>query len=68
MKLPELVEQYQRIEEELQELKFLLISLKRPQNFLHHLENTSLCHIPTCDEIFKVDLKCQDLNRTATYE
>ncbi len=63
MKLPELMEQYQTIEQDLQELEYVLNSMKTPAKFLHYLEKDSPFHIPTIDQTFRVDLRCQPQNR-----
>ncbi|MBM3195937.1 MAG: hypothetical protein FJZ62_04250 [Chlamydiae bacterium] len=68
MKVPELIEQYQSMEEDLLELEYLVRSYRSPRLFLHLLESQKAYYIPTADLIFTIDLSCLDksLNKDPT--
>ncbi len=58
MRVPELLEQQQSMEEEVLELEYKVRSFRSFKHFVHLLENTKDYYIPTCDQIFNIDTKC----------
>jgi hypothetical protein len=68
MRVPELIEQQQSIEEDVLELEFQAQSYRSPRLFVHLLENLKTHYIPTSDLIFTIDLSCleKSLNKEPT--
>ncbi|MBM3194251.1 MAG: hypothetical protein FJZ60_00640 [Chlamydiae bacterium] len=64
MRVPELLEQQQSIEEEVLELEYKVRSFRSYKHFVHLLENTKEYYIPTSDQIFNIDTKCPLPNTT----
>lgn len=58
MRLPELLDQQQSIEEEVLELEYKVRSFRSFKRFVHLLDNLKDYYIPTSDQIFNINTKC----------
>jgi hypothetical protein len=64
MRVPELLEQQQSMEEEVLELEYKVRSSRSFKRFVHLLDNTKDYYIPTSDQIFNINMKCPLPNTT----